>query len=98
MIQTEAAQDHITRIITATTGTAQNAHAPSIEVTAINLAMTHHTDHITDHPHVEVLQLTTPEITVDHAYGHPTNLQGETCTGQVHSPAGHEANHTSRRT
>ena len=36
--------------------------------------------------HIEVLQLTNPEITVDHAHNHPTDLQGKTHTDQVHIP------------
>ena len=60
--------------------------------------MTHLTDLIADHLHIEVLQLTNPETTVDHAHDHPTNLQGETHTGHIHILADHEANHTSRRT
>ena len=71
MIHTEAAQGHI-RIIAATTGAAPDAHAPLIELTAIDLAMTHHTDHIADQPHIEVHQLTTQEIAVDHPHDHPT--------------------------
>ena len=55
------------------------------------------THHITDHPCIEVLWLTTPEIAVDHTHKHPTSLHGETCTDQIHIPADHEANHTSRR-
>ena len=95
----EVDPDHnLTRIIAATTGATHNTHTPPIEVTAIGLTMTHHISLITDCPHIEVLQLTTPEIAVDHAYNHGTNLQGETHTDQVHIPAGHEANHTSRRT
>ena len=60
--------------------------------------MTHNTNHLADHPHIEVLQLSTPEIAVDHAQDHPTYLQGETYTDQIHIPADHEANHTPRRT
>ena len=60
--------------------------------------MTHHINLIPNHSHIEILQLTTPEFTVDHAHDHPTNLQGETHTDQVHIPADHEANHTSQRT
>ena len=74
MIHTETAQGHDIKIITASTGAAHNNHTPYIEVTAINPAMTHHTDHIADHPHIEVSQLTNPEIAVDHTYEHPTNL------------------------
>ena len=60
--------------------------------------MAHHTDLITDHPHIEVLQLTTPEIVADHIQIHPSNPQDEICIGHTHSPADHEVNHTSRRT
>ena len=97
MIHTEAAQGLNTRINVATTGMAHDDHTPSIEATAINLPVTHHIDHITDHPHLEVLQFTTPEIAVDHTHEHPTNLQGKAHTDQVHIQADHEANHTSRR-
>ena len=92
-IHTEVAQGHNTRIDAATTGA---AHAPPIEVTAIDLTATHHIDHITDHPHI--VQLTTQDIAVHHAHNHPTNLQGKTHTHQLSIPADHEANHTSRRT
>ena len=93
-VHTEATHGHSIRIITATTEAAHNIHAPPIQVTAIDPTMTHPADHIMDHPHIEVLQLTTPEIVVDHVHDHPTNLQGETHTDQVHIPADHEANHT----
>ena len=69
---------------------------PHIETAAIDPAMTHHINHIADHPHLEVLQLTNPEITIDHTQDHPTNLQSRTHTDQVHIPADHEENHTSR--
>ena len=55
-IPTEATQGHNTRIDVATTGAAHDAHAPPIEATAISLALTHHINHITDHPYIEVLQ------------------------------------------
>ena len=98
MIHTEAAPGHDIRMISATPGVAHDAYAPLIAVTAIDFLTTHHIDFITDHLHIEALWLTTPEITVDHAHDHPTNLQGENCTGQIHIPADHEANYTSRRT
>ena len=98
LIHTEVTQDHNIRIIATTTGAANIAHAPPIEVTAINLTATHHINHITDHPHIEVLQLTTPEIAEGHTHDHPTNLQGKIYTDQVHIPADHEASHTSSRT
>ena len=98
MTHTEATPGHDIGIIAATPGVAHNAQAPHTEITAINPATTHHTDPITHHPHIEVLQLTTPEIVVDHIHVHPTNPQGEICTGHIHIPADHEATHTSRRT
>ena len=98
-IHTEATQGHNIGIIAATTVVAHDAHALPIEVTTINLAMTHHIDCTTDHPHIEVLNLSTPEMTVGHAHNHPTDIQGETThTDQVHIPADNKANHTSRRT
>ena len=98
MIHTEAAPGHDIGIIAATPGVGHYAHTPHIEITAINPAVTHPIDLIADHPHITVLQLTNPEIIVDHIHVHPTNLQGVICTGHIHIPADHEANHTSRRT
>ena len=69
-----------------------------LETTAIDLAMTHHIDHITDHPQVEALQVINPEITVGHIHNQPTDLQGMNHTDQVHNPAGQEENHIPRRT
>ena len=66
--------------------------------TAINLTATYNINHITDYPHIEVLQLTNTEIAVDHAHNHSTDLQGRTHTDQVHIPADQKENHTSRRT
>ena len=48
--------------------------------------MTHHTDLIMDHPHIEVHQLTTP-LPVDHNHVHTTNPQGEICIGHTHIPS-----------
>ena len=98
MIPTEAAQGHNTGIDTATTGAAHDDHALPMEATAINLTMTHHIDCITDHPQIELLQLTNSEIAVDHAHDHLTDLQDRTHTDQVHNPAYHKENHTLRRT
>ena len=71
---------------------------PHTEITVINPAMIHHTDLIADQPHIEVPQLITPEIIVDHIHIHPTNPQGGIHIGHTHIPADHEANHTPRRT
>ena len=94
----EVTPGHDIRIISAIPGVAHNAHTPHTEITAIDPTTTHHIDPPTDHPHIEVPQLTTPETIVDHIHVHPTNPQGEICTGHIHIPADHEANHTSRRT
>ena len=98
MILTEATQGHNTEIVAATIGAAHDNWAPPIEATTINHATTCHINHITDHPHIEVLQLINLEITVDHTHDHPTDLQGRNHTDQVHILADHEENHTSRRT
>ena len=97
-IHTEATQGHNNGINAATTGATHDDHTPHIEVTAIDLAMTHHIGHITDHPHKEVLQLTNPQITAESIHDHPIDLQGRTHTDQVHMPACHKENHTSGRT
>ena len=97
-IHTESNQGHNTGTDAATTGAAHDNHTLPIEVTDINLSATHHINLTTDHTHIEVLQLFTPEITVGHTHDHPTDLQGRTHTDQVHIPANHEENHTSRRT
>ena len=95
-IHTEANPGHEIGIIAATPGAAHNAHTPHIEVTAIDLTRTHHITLIAHQPHIEALQLATPEIIVNHTPDLPTNPQGEIHTDQVHIPAHHEANHTSR--
>ena len=98
MIHMEATPGHDIGIISATPGVAHDTHTPHIEITAIDPTKTHHTDLITDHPHTEVLQLTTLEVIVDYIYVQPTNPQGKICTGHIHIPANHETNHTLRRT
>ena len=98
MIPIEAAVDHNTAIDEATTGAAHDDLAPPIEAIGIDLTMTHYIDHITDHPHIEALQVIDPKIAVDHIHDHPTNLQGMNHIDQVHNPAGQEENHTPRRT
>ena len=97
-IHIEATLDHDTKIDAAFTGAAHDYCTPPIEATAINLTMTCNIDHITDHPHIEVLQLINPEIVVGHIYDHPTDLQDRTHADQVHTPTDHEENHTPRRT
>ena len=60
--------------------------------------MMHYIDHITDHPHIEALQVINPEIAVGHIHSHPTDLQGRTHLDQVHTPADHKKNYIPRRT
>ena len=97
MTHTEATPGHNIQIIAATQGVVHDALTPDIGITVIEPAMTHHTDLIIDHPHIEVSQLTTPEITVDHIHIHPTNPQDKICIGHTCTPADHEANHTTRK-
>ena len=75
MTHIEATPGHDTGIIATIPEVAHDANAPHTEITAINPAMTHHTDPTADHPHTEVSQPTTPEIEVDPVHVHPTNLQ-----------------------
>ena len=75
-IPIEAALDHNTRIDAAITGAAPDILTPPIEATAINLTVTHHIDHITDHPCIGTLQVINPQITVGHIQDHPTGLKG----------------------
>ena len=89
MTLTEATPGHNIGIIAATPGVVHDAHVPYIDITVINPAATHHTDLIKDYPHIEVPQLTTPEIIVNHIPVHPTNLQGEIFIGHTHTPADH---------
>ena len=98
MIHTEATPGHDIGITTATPGVAHDAHTSHIEITAIDPTAAHHTDLIADHPYTEFLQLTTPEIIVNHVHIHPTSPQGEIHKGHIHIPANHNANHTPRRT
>ena len=98
MTHTEATPGHNIGIIAATTRVAHDTHIPHIEITVTNPAVLHQTYLFSGHPHIEVPQFTTPEIIADHIHAHSTNLQGEICTGHIHIPADHKANHTSRRT
>ena len=93
MIHTGATPGHDIGITAATLGVAHDTHPPH---TAIDPTMTHHTDLIADHRHIEILNLTTTEIVVDHVHIHPTNPQGKLHTDNIHIPANHKANHTSR--
>ena len=98
MTHTEATQGHNTGANAATKGAVHNSHAPLIEATTIARTVTHHINLIIDHPHIEVLQLTNPGITVDYTANLPTNPQGRTHTDQVHIPVDHKGKHTSKGT
>ena len=85
MTHTEATPGHDIGIITATPGVAHNTNIPHIEITVINPTTTHHTNLIADHPHIEVPQLTTPEIIGDHIHLHPTNPIDTATPGVAHN-------------
>ena len=97
-IHKEAALDHNTKIDAAITEPAYDNLTPSIEDTATDLAMTHPTNHITDHLNIEALQAIDPNIIVGHTHDQPTGLQGMNHIDQAHNPAGQGSNHTQRRT
>ena len=60
----------------------------SMDGTATDLAMTHCTSHITDHPRIAAPWVTSPEIIIGHTNDHPTSCQGMNHTDQIHTPAG----------
>ena len=71
--------DHITKIDTAITEAAHGDLSAPTEDRATDLAMTHLTDHITDHLRTEFFQVINPKIIVDHSRNHPICLQGMNC-------------------
>ena len=85
IIPIEATLDHNTRIDATTTGAVHNNRTQPIGATAIDLAMTHHIDHIADHPCIEALQGINSEITVDHIHDHPIDVQNMNLTDQIHT-------------
>ena len=97
MTHTEATPGHDIGIIATTPRVVYDAHTPHIGITVINPTTTHHTDLITYHPHMEVPQLTTPTIIVDHVHVNPANPQSKICIGHTHTPADQNANQTTRR-
>ena len=60
MIHIEATLDHNIGRDAAITEAAHDDLVPHIEAMAINLTMTHHINHIADHPHIEALQVINP--------------------------------------
>ena len=97
MIHIEAALDHNTGRDTMTIEAIHNDLAQPTEDTATDLARTHHTGHITDHPNIKAHQVINPEITVDHIHTHPTDLQGMNLADQIHTSSGQEEGHIPRR-
>ena len=89
---TEAIPGHTTGIINEITGVVNDTHTQLL--THIVLAMTLH---ITDHLHIEALQLT-PEITTDHTLNQPTNPPRKPHTTLHHIPADHKAKCIPKRT
>ena len=94
MIHVEVTLDHSTRMDTATTGAAHDDLTQPTEVRATDLAMTHHTSHITDYPNIEAFQVINPDITGDHIHDHPTNLQDiEVCWSDSYSSRVRRSSH-----
>ena len=60
VIDIEATLDHSTGIYATTTGAAHNDLTQPTEDTATDLAMTHCTGHIADHPNIKALQVIDP--------------------------------------
>ena len=94
MICIETALDHNTEIDAATKGVAYDDLPQPTEDIAIDLAMTHHTAHIANHPNIKALQVINPQIAVGHIPSHPTDLQGINHPDQIHTPAGQEEGHS----
>ena len=98
MTHTEAAPGHDIGIIAAIPAVTHDAHAPHTEITDIDPTATHHTDLTADHPHIEVPQLTTPEIGVD-SCSHPSYKSSWRDLHRSHSHSSRSwGNHTLRRT
>ena len=87
MTHIEAILDHNMGIITTITGVAHDAQIPHTGVIATDPNMTHHIDHIIDHPHTEATDI---DI-------HPTNHQDEIYIGCTHFPVDHKAKHSTGR-
>ena len=96
-IPIEAVPDHDIGTIAIITGVAHTTQIPHTGVIAIDLTVTLHIDHTTDHPHTEAHH-TTPEIEACCIHTHHTNPHDETHIGHTHTPVDHEANHITRRT
>ena len=88
MIHIEAALDHNTEIDAPTTEIAHDVLTQPTEDTTTDITMTHHTNHITDHPHITALQVIDPKIAVGHTHDHPTDCQGMNHGDQIHTQVG----------
>ena len=98
MTHIQTTPDHDTGIIATILEVVHNAHIPHTEITAIDPTAAHHINLTADHPCTEVPHPTTLEITIYCSHVHPTNPPGVICTGHIHIPADHAANHMTRRT
>ena len=87
MIPTEAIPGHTTWITDNITGVIQNTYTQTLTHTILTV-----THHITDHLHIEDLQLT-PEMAADHALDQPTNPPRMPHTILHHIPADHKVKH-----
>ena len=96
MIPIEAILDHNIGIITTITGVAHSAPVPHTRVIAIDLTMTLHIDHTTDHPCTEAHHMTL-EIEACCIHDHPTNPHNRIHIGHTHTPVDHKVNHITRR-
>ena len=96
MIPMEIILDHDIGIIAIITGVDHNTAIQNTGVIAINLTVTLHIDHTTDHPHTEAHH-TTQEIEACCIHIHPTNPHNEIHIGHTHTPVDHKTNHITRR-
>ena len=96
LIPIEAALYHNTGIDAATTEAACNDLTQPMGATAIDLTMTRHINHITDHHHIEDLQVIDPKIAVDHIHDHAVDLQDMNLADEIHTPERQE-DHIPRR-
>ena len=96
MIPIEAILDHDIGIIAIITGVGHDVPIPHTGVIAIDLAMTLHIDHTTDHPHTDAHH-TTLEIETCCINTQPTNPHDEIHIGHTCTPVDHKVNHITRR-
>ena len=95
-IPIEVVLDHAIGIVTIITEVAHDTQVLHTEVITINLTMTLHIDHTSDHPHT-VSHHTTSEIEACHAHVHHTNLHDESHLGHTCTPVDQNTNHITSR-